>query len=120
MTWQPQGEDHPNARLTETDVLEIYDRIDEGEYLIDIAAAFGVSEECISMIHHHKRWAHLAEAVGRPTPPPPRRIPSHTKRRVAQLARTMPYRDIAEQFGLSTGTVSTIVARQKLAVVAEE
>jgi hypothetical protein len=110
---QPQGEDHPNARLTEDDVLEIYDRIDDGQYFSDIAAAFGVTQECISMIHHHKRWAHVAEAVHREAPPPPRRIPESTKRRIAQMARTPLYREIAEQFGLSAGTVASIVARQR-------
>jgi hypothetical protein len=65
------------------------------------------------MIHHHKRWVHVAEAVGREPPEPPRRIDRSTKRRIAQLAETMIYREIGERFALSTGTIGSIVARQR-------
>lgn len=53
------GADHPNARLTEAQVLSIRARIDDGEKQSDLAREFGVTPSAISEIKTRARWAHV-------------------------------------------------------------
>jgi hypothetical protein len=50
------GEKHPNAKLTESQVLEI--RFMLGT-LLDIAEKYGISRNNVSLIKNRKRWKHL-------------------------------------------------------------
>lgn len=57
---QAKGEKHGRAKLTENDVLRIYDMVREGglsqEY---IAGLFNISRMLVSCIKHKQLWKHL-------------------------------------------------------------
>lgn len=52
----PQGEDHPAAKLTEVEVLEIRELAGD---VCDIAEIYGVSKYCIYDIRNRKSWRHI-------------------------------------------------------------
>jgi hypothetical protein len=55
----PQGERHPCAKLTETQVKEVFSARCEGETHAVIAARYGVSPSTISAILTGRTWRHL-------------------------------------------------------------
>ena len=57
-----RGERHPLHKLTENDVLRIYDRKHEPHS--QLAAEFGVTRPCVSSIASGGRWAWLTGASG--------------------------------------------------------
>jgi HNH endonuclease len=54
-----QGERHPNAKLTDAQVLEIRARAENGEPQVGLAAEYGVNWRTISIIVKRKAWGHL-------------------------------------------------------------
>ena len=54
-----RGTAHPNARLTEDDVVAIRRRREDGEPLLGIALAFGITRSMVSLIAHRRAWSHL-------------------------------------------------------------
>jgi len=54
-----KGEDHGQSKLTESEVLEIRKRCDQGETLTSIAEDYPVSRSQISNIGNRKKWPHL-------------------------------------------------------------
>lgn len=54
-----KGESVPNAKLTETDVLEVRRLAKQGWQQKDIAKRFQVSKPCISRLLSGKTWKHL-------------------------------------------------------------
>jgi hypothetical protein len=54
-----KGEDHPLARLTESDVLSIRERVASGERSGHVAREFSVSRSTISSIVIGRRWQHV-------------------------------------------------------------
>ena len=54
-----RGESHWMAKLTEDDVREIRKRRADGELMLALAKAFGVSEMQISYIVRRKQWTHV-------------------------------------------------------------
>lgn len=61
---QPRGDDHPQAMLTRTAVIEIKSRLDTETYT-DLADEFGVSLSTISAIANGRNWSHLAVSKNR-------------------------------------------------------
>ncbi len=57
-----QGERHPLAKLTATDVLSIRGLVSAGAVQTHVAFAFGVSKQTVSAIVHRKLWPHLDAA----------------------------------------------------------
>lgn len=53
------GERHGSAKLTEAQVFEIEQRARAGEPRPALATEYGVSRECIRLIHTHRKWRHL-------------------------------------------------------------
>jgi Mor family transcriptional regulator len=64
------GEDHPNSRLTDTEVELIRRLHDEGMSYPDLAEKFEVSHHCIGRICRFERRAQLAEREKRVHVPP--------------------------------------------------
>lgn len=57
------GENHPAAKLTEADVLEIARRVDLGNQRhSDIATEFGVTQSMVSRIGRREAWTHLFDS----------------------------------------------------------
>lgn len=54
-----QGEKHPNAKLTEEEVLVIKALWDDGFKEKELAGFFKISACSISNIIHNRRWQHL-------------------------------------------------------------
>ena len=52
-----RGSEHPNARLTRDDVIEIRQRLSAGEGQAALAECFGVSTTCICNISTGRRWS---------------------------------------------------------------
>ena len=59
------GERNPNAKLSEADVLEILQRLDNGELQRDIGSDYGVNDGCISMIKRGHNWRSVREEYER-------------------------------------------------------
>jgi hypothetical protein len=53
------GEDHPAAKLTESDVFSVRRLYDDGWFQYEIAKLFGVGKTAISDIITKKKWAHI-------------------------------------------------------------
>lgn len=60
-----RGENSPNAILSNTDVLEILQRLDNGELQRDIGLDYGVSNKYISQINRGLRWRVVKEEYER-------------------------------------------------------
>lgn len=54
-----QGGVNGRAKLTETDVVKIRDRLSAGATQAEIVRDFGVTQSVVSMIKHRKSWAHI-------------------------------------------------------------
>lgn len=54
-----RGAQHPNCRLREGQVREIYRRANLGEKQVALAAEFKVGQQIISAIKCGTRWRHL-------------------------------------------------------------
>lgn len=66
MIFQPRrnkGEDHAHAKLTETEVREIIERMLSFEYNVDIAQIYNVSCGTIDDIRHHRIWRELTDGI---------------------------------------------------------
>lgn len=55
-----RGEKHRDAKLTESQVMEIRRRRHAGERNMDVAAAFNISPQSVSHIVSGKKWRHVA------------------------------------------------------------
>ena len=53
------GENHPNARLTEEDVLSIRRQYKEGEKAVVLAHYFGLSHSHVNNIISKRKWGHI-------------------------------------------------------------
>ena len=60
-----RGERSPNATLSETDVLEILQRLDTGELQKEITLDYGVSQQCVSKINRGLTWRSVKEKYER-------------------------------------------------------
>ena len=60
-----KGERNPHAKLSNTDVLEILQKLDKGGTHRDIALDYGVSKGCISKINVGIRWKSVKEEYER-------------------------------------------------------
>lgn len=58
-SWNPKGEDHAKAKLTEEQVIEIINLMYDGVYAGTISDMYGLSETSIASIKHGKNWKHL-------------------------------------------------------------
>jgi len=54
-----RGVQHPNCKLTERTVREIFRRANNGEKQVALAAEFKVGQQIISAIKRGERWRHL-------------------------------------------------------------
>jgi len=54
-----EGENHPNSKFTNQDVLDIRAADERGVRNIDLAKKYNVSEFCISSIRLRKSWGHI-------------------------------------------------------------
>lgn len=54
-----RGENHPRARLTEADILQIRAERERGDLLSVIAAKHGITFQTVSDIYRKKTWSHL-------------------------------------------------------------
>ena len=62
----PRGEQHPHAKLTATQVMEIYMHLRKGFYTHKhLAKMYGVTPGTIAVISQGRTWKHI------PKPPPP-------------------------------------------------
>lgn len=59
--WKPtvRGEDHPMAKLTEKQVIDIRSALDSGETATELAGKYGVSAAYIRRIGRRKNWRHI-------------------------------------------------------------
>lgn len=58
-----KGESSARAKLTETEVKEIIERMLNNEYDIDIAQLYNVSYGTIDDIRHHRTWKELTDGI---------------------------------------------------------
>ena len=56
---QPVGENHPSAKLTDIQVIEIRERYAQGEFQRDLAIEYGVAQSNISQIVNRKRRGYI-------------------------------------------------------------
>jgi len=58
--YKARGEKHGRAKLKEHEVIEIKERLNNGETYQDIADRFGISKGYVCRIKTGRRWAHIA------------------------------------------------------------
>lgn len=63
LTARVRGEESPNSKLTEKDVLAIIARLSEGERQVPLAAEYGVTQHVISLISRNKAWTHIPRSA---------------------------------------------------------
>ena len=111
--WKPKkGEDHPLAKLAESDVLDIYTLIKQGYGNAEIAALYDLDRSYINCIRSGTRWQELYTSQKMV------RIPSFDKTKIPLPSRVslyekckftdIPDSKIAKEFGLSRSTVNLI------------
>jgi hypothetical protein len=54
-----KGQNNNNAKLAEAEVLEIRERLKNGESRLSVAVRFGVKKSCIDKIATQRTWKHL-------------------------------------------------------------
>lgn len=54
-----KGETNPMAELTESDVIDIYNIIKNGDTNMDIGIKYNLHDRYVSLIRHGKRWKYL-------------------------------------------------------------
>lgn len=54
-----KGEKHSNSKLSEEDVLNIYNKIKNGESILDVAGQFKINKSTVGRIINRKSWKHL-------------------------------------------------------------
>ncbi len=57
--YKSTGSNHKNSKLTDEKVLEIIERILNGEKYTDIATLFSISQALVSGIAHKTKWRHI-------------------------------------------------------------
>ena len=55
-----RGAANPNARLTDFDVARIREAVGRGQYQVEVARLFRVSQPLVSAIVRRRRWRHVA------------------------------------------------------------
>lgn len=60
---QRVGDKSPTAKLKESDVVVIIQRLLQNDFTRDIAKTYGVSYETIKDIRDHKTWQHLTQGI---------------------------------------------------------
>ncbi len=60
---QLKGADHPAAKVTEAQVLEIRRRYDRGDVRVTIARDYGLSYQAVYSIGVRENWRHVTEEV---------------------------------------------------------
>lgn len=106
----PHGEDHHNAKLTEQQVIQIFDLRNQGFSYQEIASSFGVFPQHIGEICRGEVWTHIArpkitftDAV---------RLLDDTKviEILCRLKHGEKQSSIAREFGVHKGTIQSVVA----------
>lgn len=106
-----RGEGHGCSKLTEKDVLDIYERIQRGENGTEIAQNYNVTRSTIYTIWHGRGWKHLFDQLDKPLP----RSPMATKLTATdaqeirqQLVAGIRQVDLAAVYGISDSGISDI------------
>ncbi len=63
-----KGENSVKAKLTESDVFDIIQKMINGAYTRDLSREYGVSASTINDIRHHRCWCELTDGIVFPTP----------------------------------------------------
>lgn len=121
-----RGERDGNSKLTETDVREIRRLASQGVFLKEIARRFDISDINATCVVRGDTWAHIEGAdptigVGRVTGErhPNSKLTADIVVEIRRLAASgVFHRVIAKTFGVTQGTISGIVSRQRWAHVA--
>jgi hypothetical protein len=111
-----KGEDHGGATLTEEQVIAARRRAHAGEVRGRIARDLGVSVDVIRAAIIGKSWSHLNEVA----PPAPnggpggsnkgnQRLTENDVRQIRRRSGTEPPKALAQEFGVTPNTVSSIV-----------
>lgn len=117
------GESHPNAVLTEEQVLLVRQRHQEGAYARALAREFGVSQRTVQFVVCGLHWSHLPVASGdRVAPKPP--VLTGEKHGCSKLrecevvairqrcAAGEPRERLANEYGVSLPAVDKVVNRR--------
>lgn len=111
------GESHPNARFTDEQVAEMRRRYSAGESQASLGRAFGTSGEVVGPVVTGKTWRHLPGAI--PSGGTSRGESHYRSRLTVESVRLIRARHaagdsqtaLAREFGVSLGTVHSVVRR---------
>ena len=106
------GETHPQSKLKESDVLEIYDLINQGYGNREIAELYGLHKVYINCLRSGTRWSRLFKqqnmqriaSFDKTKIPLPARIAVYEKCRFTEI----PLVELSREFGLSDSTLCLI------------
>lgn len=112
---QAKGSHHGQAKLTESQVIEIRDLLLQKKLTLrQISEMFCVSSMAISDINIGRRWLHVEGIGGRLNSMRPNlKLNSDKVKQIKQLlAKGMSFRKIGKQFGVNHKTISSISRNQ--------
>lgn len=110
---------HPRAILREADVVQILDRVWQGETSPAIAREYGVSSATIQKIRDGVNWGHVPRPKGEPKVGKPPggggRFPIESAQNLLDEYREkkQPLRRLSEKYGVSEVTVSAIINKRR-------
>ena len=105
-----QGEKHPGARLSESQVREIFALSHQNEMSrFDIANKFSVSPAMVSLIRHGRTWKHLKLGQGEETDDGRKKLTAEMVREIYTMTHNgINHAEIAVQFGIHRSVVCRI------------
>jgi len=106
------GEDNGNAKVTESDILGMYELFKQGYTNDFVGNLYGLHSRYISLVRHGKRWKHLFESKQMGRYPSLGRLPFSLPRCVyiyeKCLAWDTPQDALGAELGIDPSTVSRI------------
>lgn len=105
------GENHSQAKLTETQAREMISLRKTGKPVADLAEMFNISKASVSLVTSGSHWKHLGETVEVTRKP---RVTAEQKAHIFALAdQGSQQKDIAIELNINQSTVSRILAKEK-------
>ena len=108
----PRGEDVCSSKITEKQLLEIYELFRQGRNNDFVAEKYDLHSRYVSLIRHGKRWGHVYEKVGEKFPPSftEEKVPIESILKAYDLIQTttLMNKEIAELTNIEVSNISRL------------
>ena len=110
----PQGEEHPNSKLT-AEQVELIRLNPDGLSQKELGEIFNISSSTIGLIQRGKKWKSVGGRIRKEKPPAPLKIPAENRALIREMYRTGQYsqRQLAEMFHCCHATIINILKEKQ-------